>query len=320
MLALYLLQTIVPAVLIGWLTLAPPRSTAGFWTQALSTGVALVAMSLTGIWMFPPWWAPYVFGAMLFASVAGSLRKHHARWFWPPGFMGWLSLAGFAAFGLYSANEARVAIAAIQMPAGRHVGLASPLGPGVYLVANGGTAPSVNAHATLLDQSVAQHLPYWGTAHGVDLVALDHWGFRAAGILPAYPGRYVIFGRSVIAPCTGEVIAAVDGLPDLPVPQVDHDHLAGNHVILRCAGADILLGHFRNGSLLVKAGQRLVVGQPIAEVGNSGNTSEPHLHINAMQPGTADAPFAGAPIPITIDGQYLVRNDRLAVQANGGRP
>ena len=102
------------------------------------------------------------------------------------------------------------------------------------------------------------------------------------------------------------MIAAVDGLPDMPVPQVDHDHLAGNHVILRCAGADILLGHFHKGSLLVRTGQKFVVGEPIAQVGNSGNTSEPHLHINAMQTGTPDALFSGAPIPITIDGRYLV--------------
>lgn len=68
-------------------------------------------------------------------------------------------------------------------------------------------------------------------------------------------------------------MAAVDGLPDMQVPQVDDDNLPGNHVILRCAGADILLGHFRKGSLVVRVGQKLVVGGPIAQVGNSGNTS-----------------------------------------------
>lgn len=321
MLILYLLQTIVPLILIAWLALAPPRSATGFWTQALATGVGLLAISMTGIWAFPPWWTIYAFAALLLASVLIAFAKRRRqRQFRPNAIIGWLSLAGFAAFGLYAANESRVAVAAIQMPVGRHVDLASPLGPGVYLVANGGTGPSVNAHATLLDKSVARHRPYWGTAHGVDLIALDRWGLRADGIMPAEPGRYVIFGRSVIAPCAGEVIAAVDGLPDMPIPQVDHDHLAGNHVILRCSGAEILLGHFRKGSLLVRTGQRLVVGEPIAQVGNSGNTSEPHLHINAQEPGTPDAPFSGAPIPITIDGRYLVRNARFEVQTKGEHP
>jgi hypothetical protein len=39
-----------------------------------------------------------------------------------------------------------------------------------------------------------------------------------------------------------------------------------------------------------------------------------------MKPGTAIAPFAGAPIPIQIDGQYLVRNDRFVVREIRVRP
>ena len=161
--------------------------------------------------------------------------------------------------------------------------------------------------------------PYWGQGHGVDIIAIDRWGFRAAGLLPAEPDEYVTSGRPVIAPCAGEVIAAVDGLPDMQVPRVDHDHLAGNHVILRCSGADILLGHFRRGTVTVRVGDKLSVGDAIAQVGNSGNTSEPHLHVHAQEPGTANAPFSGAPIPIRITGRYLVRNDRFVVPENGAQ-
>ena len=198
--------------------------------------------------------------------------------------------------------------------------LASPLGQGTYLVANGGSGPSISAHATVLNQTIARHKLYWGQGHGVDLIAIDRWGFRAAGLLPVEPGLYVIFGRPVIAPCAGEVIAAVDGLPDMQVPRMDHAHLAGNHVILRCAGVHILLGHFRRGSVLVRVGGMLSAGDAIAQVGNSGNTSEPHLHVHAQEPGTADAPFSGAPIPIRIDGRYLVRNDRFVVSNPKDQP
>lgn len=310
---LYAVQALVPLSLIAWLAFAAPRSTIGFWAQACSISVALVAVSLTGIWTFPPWWAPYGFGMLLVLAVVTGLSGPQRSSFWPEKFTGWLSLAGFAALALYAANEVRVAIQARNVPSGRFVELSSPLGPGAYLVANGGAGLSVNAHAELLDQSVARHRPFWGTAHGVDLVALGRWGLRADGIMPSEPSSYEIFGRSVIAPCAGNVVAAVDGLPDMDVPQTDEDHLAGNHVILRCGHSEILLGHFREGSLVVQAGQTLRVGQAIAEVGNSGNSSEPHLHINAQEPGTAEAPFSGAPIPIRINGLYLVRNDRFDV-------
>ena len=314
-LTLYLLQSVIPIVLIAWLAFAPPPSVVGFWTQALAIGGILLAIGRVGILSFPPWWTLYVFAGLLVAAIVNGLAQRRSISRWPHGLVGWLGLVGFATAGLYAANAVRLAAIAAAPPDGRVVDLAAPLAPGTYLVANGGAAPAINAHVELLDQTVARHRPYWGTAHGVDLIALDRLGLRADGILPIDPRRYEIFGRTVITPCAGTVIVAVDGLPDMLVPQVDRRHLAGKHVILRCASADILLGHFRRGSLRVRVGQRLPAGAPIARVGNSGNSSEPHLHINAQLPGTAGAPFAGAPIPILIQHRYLVRNDRLVVPA-----
>lgn len=66
---------------------------------------------------------------------------------------------------------------------------------------------------------------------------------------------------------------------------------------------------------LAAANARFTSGDAIAQVGHSGNSSEPHLHINAQDPGTADAPFSGAPIPIRINGRYVARNDRFVVQS-----
>ena len=320
MLTLYLLQSVLPLVLIAWLGFVPPRNVAGFWIQALAIGVALVAISRVGIMSFPPWWMLYIFGALLVVAVASGVVRRRGMTRWPSRLAGWLCLAGFAIIGVYAANMTRVALAAAATPKGRIVDLATPLPPGTYLVANGGTAFEINAHAEFLDQTIPRHRNYWGTAHGVDLIALNRWGLRADGLTPTDPQRYIIFGRPVIAPCAGQIIVAIDGLPDMQVPQVDRAHLAGNHVILRCADADILLGHFRKGSVRVRVGQTLATGDAIAQVGNSGNTSEPHLHINAQLPGTVTAPFAGAPIPIRIEGRYLVRNNRFVVPSRRGKP
>lgn len=320
MITLYLLQALVPVALIGWLAFAPPRTVIVFWSLALGTGVGIIAISMIGIWAFPPWWTPYVFGASLIASVIAGLMRRRDRPIWPTGTIARLTGTLFAGLTLVSANEIRKAVTAQQVPEGRVIELASPLGPGTYLVANGGSGPSINAHTTVLDQSIVQHKPYLGQGHGVDLIAIDRWGLRAAGLLPEEPDQYVIFGRLVIAPCAGDVIAAVDGLPAMQVPRLDREHLAGNHVILRCAGVDILLGHFGRGTVLVRRGEKLSIGDAIAQVGNSGNTSEPHLHVHAQEPGTADAPFSGAPIPIRINGRYLVRNDRFVVSQPKGQP
>ena len=96
--------------------------------------------------------------------------------------------------------------------------------------------------------------------------------------------------------------------PPLRAPYVQD----GNHVLLRCKDADVLMGHFKPGSLKVAVGQQVTVSQLIANVGNSGNTGEPHLHVHAQQAGTAAAPFSGEPLPVRFDGRFLVRNDRVS--------
>lgn len=179
-------------------------------------------------------------------------------------------------------------------------------------MANGGASTSVNAHADILEETVPAHGLWSGTAYGVDLGAIDRRGRRADGARPRDPRNYRIYGLPVVSPCAGKVIAAVDGLPAMRVPDVDAVNLAGNHFIFRCGGTDIILAHFQRGFVRVKTGERDAVGAPIALVGNSGGSNEPHLHIHAQTPATQDAPLSGDPIPMTFTGRFLVRSDRFS--------
>lgn len=302
----------IPLALIGWLALAPQRSLAGFWTQTIATAIGLFALAITGLWLFPPWWTPYALGVLLVAAIAFALHRWSPEGRWPHGFGGWIVAIGFATIGVYAISEARLAFAGSQQPAGPSIQLAWPVERGRYLVANGGATTSLNAHADALDQAVPAHRRWRGTAYGVDIVAVDRWGFRADGIMPREPRRYRIFGMPVVGPCAGKVISAVDGLPDMQVPEFDAINLAGNHVILRCNGTHIVMAHFRKGSVIVRAGEQLAIGAPIALVGNSGGSSEPHLHIHAQAPASADAPLSGAPVPIAFGERFLVRSDRFS--------
>ncbi len=189
--------------------------------------------------------------------------------------------------------------------------LAFPLESSRYLVINGGSNISTNAHLETLDAGVPRYRAWRGQSYGVDLVELDEFGHRARGVQPADPRAYRIYGARVLAPCTGQVIIVIDGLPDMQVPDVDRDHLAGNHVMLRCAEADMLLGHLQSGSVRVPAGANVAVGDWLGSLGNSGNTGEPHLHIHAQGQGSAEAPLSGDPRPIQFNGRFPVRGDRI---------
>ena len=129
--------------------------------------------------------------------------------------------------------------------------------------------------------------------------------------MPEETGRYAVFGRDIHSPCAGRVIEARDGLKDLSPPQTDTENLAGNHVIVRCKrtepSVDVLLAHMREGSVAVESGQWVREGEPIGRVGNTGNTSEPHLHVHAVRTGSGSA-LKGEGVPIRFDGRFLVRN------------
>ena len=311
---IFVLQLTLPLLLIGWTAFVPARSAVAFCIQSSASAVALLAVGLIGLWLFPPWWASWVFGGLLVVSVAiGWRRRLPFASKLPSGSFAWLSTAVFVAMGGWGVYQSALALAGRALQPGAVVDLALPLKGGEYLVVNGGSSNSLNAHLMTLDRSIARFHAYQGQSYGVDIVKLDSWGLRANGLLPSQPSAYKIYGVPVYAPCAGEVIAAFDNLPDMQVPQTDRSHMAGNHVLLRCTQADVLLGHLKPGSVKVAIGQLVSTGQPIANVGNSGNTGEPHLHIHAQLPGTAAEPFSGSPLPLRFNGRFLVRNDRLLI-------
>ena len=83
-------------------------------------------------------------------------------------------------------------------------------------------------------------------------------------------------------------------------PADDSRFFLGNHVLMRSDdGVYALCAHLRKGSLCVVEGQRVTKGEPIAAVGNSGNTIQPHLHFQLM---ADDRPFEAEPMPFVLSG------------------
>lgn len=134
------------------------------------------------------------------------------------------------------------------------------------------------------------------------------------------PKRSAGFGRPITAPLTGHVVAVHDEEPDHAsfrgLPSVGYAltqrrraalgwaALAGNHIAIRHdSGVLVVLCHLRQGSVGVAVGQQVVRGQQLAACGNSGNSTEPHLHLQAVDRLGADA----LAIPITFAG-LLPRN------------
>ncbi|ANP73250.1 M23 family metallopeptidase [Cryobacterium arcticum] len=177
----------------------------------------------------------------------------------------------------------------------------------------------------LARNSPARRIPSHGTdllgeRYAIDFIGVDERGRSATvrdwgtlfGTEPA--DRFVGFGRPILAPADGIVVAAHDGEPDhvarrsqlslLPYAlgqaarlRTGVPAIAGNHVVIALAdGAGfVALVHLRSRSVRVVAGDGVRVGQPLAQCGNSGNSTQPHVHLQVMD--SADLTVArGVPV------------------------
>lgn len=144
-----------------------------------------------------------------------------------------------------------------------------------------------------------------GTTYAIDFIPVDvrgrsaPWSWRAAVATEA-PEDFIGFGAPILAPCSGRVVIAHDGEPDhearrsqltlLPYMFSQADRvrggpaaIAGNHVVIATGakGPFILLAHLRKGSVEVAVGDHVQEGVVLGACGNSGNSTQPHLHIQA---------------------------------------
>jgi hypothetical protein len=167
---------------------------------------------------------------------------------------------------------------------------------GPILVGWGGPTPGVNYHVAHPDQRWAYDL----------LVAKDNKTHAGDGSQLA---DYYCYELPVLAPADGKVVAVLDGMPDQPIGVLGGNPAGGNQIVIEVAPQQFLfLCHLRRGSLKVKEGDKVSRGQEVARVGNSGNTSEPHLHIHLQNTSKL---HVGEGIPLYFHGY------RVNGQANG---
>ena len=180
---------------------------------------------------------------------------------------------------------------------GEAVDLSFPLQGGVYYVGHGGDSRAINYHNGVESQQYA-----------VDILAVNQFGARAQWIYPTVLERYEIYGAPVTSPCAGTVLTAVDQLADLTPPMKDVQYVAGNHLIIECKDVQVVLAHLKQGTVVVQPGDTVADGQLLAQVGNSGNTTEPHLHVHAVRGDAESILFGGKGVPILFDDRFLTRN------------
>lgn len=167
---------------------------------------------------------------------------------------------------------------------------------GLWWVMWGGDTTLENYHAIDPRQRHAADLLIWK----------DGATYRTDG---AGNADYWVYGQPVLAPADGTVVTVFDGVAEnTPGSLLPDVHPGGNHVIVQTAPEEfVMLAHLQSDSISVAEGDQVTAGQPIGLAGNSGNSSEPHLHIHLQNELDFFSPTAiGLPLivqDLTVNGE-----------------
>ena len=175
---------------------------------------------------------------------------------------------------------------------------------GDWYVGWGGRKREQNYHVDAIDQRYAYDLVVMkdGKSFEGDKESLD---------------SYFCFGLDILAPAGGTVVVALDGLPDQVPGEKDPSNPPGNHVIVDHGNEEYsLFAHLQQGSVKVNEGDKVETGQLLGLCGNSGNTSEPHLHYHLQNSGQFGKGH-GLPAPFTAyraDGYEVAKGEPVRGQ------
>lgn len=188
----------------------------------------------------------------------------------------------------------------------------------------------------LVQNSPANRTPSHGThafasAYAIDFVPVTDAGrtlpIRLSSLVRPEPAdRFPGFSRPILAPVEGIVLAVHDSEPDHPayrgLPSIRYaltQHrraaagwvaLAGNHVFIDSGGIVVALCHLQQGSAQVMRGQQVQVGDALGRCGNSGNSTEPHVHLQAID--NPDIARANA-VRLTFNGSLPANGEVICV-------
>lgn len=262
-----LFVTLALAIYSLWLVRKAVRN---HWTTVLlGIGIALF-IYLYGTWVYLSIYAKWGFGIVFLLTFAVSLlqKKRSTRPVpgWKKGGNVFFSLLFLTLSVLYFTGTTGTP---------KTVNLAFPLKAGRYIVLQGGKGYPANVF----------HSSGRGTVYAMDIAKLNSWGNRAKHIFSKQLEDYEIFGDTVYAPCDGYVQRAISDNPDNIPPNRERGPHNLNGVVLVGKDCTIFLGHFKNESVFVKAGEVVKEGQPLGLAGNSGFSIEPHLHLQAHARG-----------------------------------
>jgi len=277
-----------------------PAVESAFFIIAIAYGIVVSRHDLISIYVVYVFWITLLFILFLvFGRIYNRKAENLGKWDLVSFSLGFLALSGLVLLAplgccLSFRNQPPTSIA-------------SPLKNGTFFVVQGGSNRLLNHHRT---SPVATSQRF-----AVDFSKLSSFGRRTRALFPNSDlSEFLIFGEPVYSPCNGVILFMADDIDDERIGRTNEEKPAGNYLAIGCEGGHtIVLAHLKKG-IDIEKGNSVVLGQQVGYVGNSGNSTEPHLHLHVIS-GIAkseyEALFSGDGIEVAINDACLYRNQVL---------
>ena len=188
-----------------------------------------------------------------------------------------------------------------------YINLCFPLRNGKFLIADGGDGRIsyfTNYHYYGWKSKKVSN--YSTMRFATDIIKINKLGNASMNFL--YPSNkdFEIFGENVYSPIDGEIIAVEKNKED-NIPYGMLPNHTGNKITIKNNNYYITMYHFKQYSIVVEVGQKINQGDYIGQVGNSGYSTKPHLHIQVTYSENGEYWF-GKSIPIMFDNKNPIKN------------
>ncbi|MCW3464286.1 M23 family metallopeptidase [Chitinophaga nivalis] len=270
----------------------PLAATYTYLLLGLSLGAFLY---LYGTWVYLSIYTKYIFGFLLLLCSNRWIFHRHGHPAVPTAL--YRRVSNLVLTGLFTTAVVLYFTGTTGKP--QTVALTFPLRSGQYFVLQGGKGLPTNVF----------HYSLRGAIYAMDIVKLNQWGGRANQIFSRKLDDYVIFNDTVYAPCDGLVQRAYSNNPDNIPPAMDRGPKNTNQVLLETTHCYVFVAHLKMGSVVVQEGQYVKQGQALGCVGNSGFSTEPHLHMQAHSKEAGIPWYKGKPLYMLFNGKGYLLNE-----------
>ncbi len=226
------------------------------------------------------------------------------------------------------ATEQRITIAPIAVKRDGAVTIRAPFTGADWLAGNGPSDTSIHRRTIFAIDGE----PRIGQRFAIDFVKLGPDGRTYHGD-PSRNASYYAYNTPIAAVTDGKIVAMLDGVPDNTpespkfATELTLANVGGNFIAEEIGGGRyVMYAHLKPGSLVVKPGDRVIAGETIARLGNTGSSTEPHLHLQVCDApsflGADGAPYEfasftreryridrkdGQPVRLTVEGSTEVK-------------